>query len=87
MGTRELRVGGGTNPIQAEQEGCGSGGIQEGVGPGLGAEFLNERLAGPGPPAPLGNLHSQEQCFIKTGKIIEEKCICQGAGIYRTGPA
>lgn len=58
----------------------------QGVGLGLGAKFLNDRLAGPGPQAPLGNFHSQEQCFIKTGKITEEKCICQGAGIYRHGP-
>lgn len=42
--------------------------------------------AGPGPRLPPGNLHSQEQCFIKTGKIIEEKCACKGTGIYRERP-
>lgn len=57
-----------------------------GVGLGLGAKFLNDRLAGPGPQSPLGNLHGQEQCFIKTGKIIEEKCACKGTGIYREQP-
>lgn len=57
-----------------------------GVGLGLGAKFLNDRLAGLGPQSPLGNLHGQEQCFIKTGKIIEEKCTCKGTGIYREQP-
>lgn len=57
-----------------------------GVGLGLGAKFLNDWLAGSGPQFPLGNLHSQEQCFIKTGKIIEEKCACKGTGIYREQP-
>lgn len=81
----EPRVGR-DEPVQEGQEGYGPG-IRQGVGLGLGAEFLNDRLTGLGPQAPLGNLHSQEQCFIKTGKIIEEKCTCQGAGIYRNGPA
>lgn len=57
-----------------------------GVGLGLEAKFLNDWLAKPGPWFPLGNLYSQEQCFIKTGKIIEEKCSCKGTGIYREQP-
>lgn len=56
------------------------------MGLGLGAKFLNDWLAGSGPQFPLGNLHSQEQCFIKTGKIIEEKCTSKGTGIYRERP-
>lgn len=63
------------------------GEFRQGVGLGLGAKFLNDRLDGPGPQSPLGTLHSQEQCFIKTGKIIEKKCTCKEAGIYRNGPA
>lgn len=63
-------------------------GVRQGVGLGPRAEFTKDRLAGGArAAAPLGNLHSQVQCFIKTGKIMEEKCICQGAGIYRNGPA
>lgn len=86
-GAREPWELGGDRPIDAEHEGCGpAGGMQAGRGPGLGAKFLNDWLARPGPQSPLGNLHSQEQCFIKTGKIIEEKCACKGTGIYRERP-
>lgn len=45
------------------------------------------RLARPGPQASPGSLHGQEQCFIKTGKIREEKCTRKEAGIYKIGPA
>ena len=88
MGTQGMGGGGGAGLFTQREEvkvtalaECGLG-----VGLGLGAKFLNDWLVGPGPQFPLGNLHSQEQCFIKTGKIIEEKCACKGTGIYRDRP-
>lgn len=82
----ELGGGGRTGPIHTEHWAMAPAECGLGVGLGLGAKFLNDWLAGQGPWSPLGNLNSQEQCFIKTGKIIEEKCTCKGTGIYREQP-
>lgn len=82
----ELRVGEERAPFTQSMKVMARAECGLGVGLGLGAKFLNDRRAGPGPQSPLGNLNSQEQRFIKTGKIIEEKCTCKGTGIYREQP-
>lgn len=86
MGTMGIGGGGRTAPFTWCMKVMAPTECRLGVGLGLGAKFLNDRLARPGPQSPLGNLHSQEQCFIKTGKIIEKKCTCKGTGIYKERP-
>lgn len=51
-----------------ELKGSGPGGIRLGVGLGLGAKFLNDQLAGPGPRPLLGTSTAKSSVSSKQEK-------------------
>lgn len=59
---------GGTGPIHMELKGSGPGGMRLGVGLGLGAKFLNDRLAGLGPRPLLGTSTAKSSVSSKQEK-------------------